>query len=103
MRLILVEHARARGRLKRGAGADHTTLSESHLAGPVPDERLLAVHEALDALAAEDPEKADIVKLRFFAGMRHDEIAALLGVNEKTVRRRWEVAKVWLYQHIHRA
>jgi RNA polymerase sigma factor (TIGR02999 family) len=103
MRRILVEHARARARLKRGGEADHTTLSESHLAGPVPDDRLLAVHEALDALAAEDREKADIVKLRFFAGMGHHEIAALLGVNEKTVRRHWEVAKVWLYQHIHQS
>jgi len=58
------------------------------------------VHEALDALAVEDPEKAQIVKLRFFAGLNHEEIAALLGVNERTIRRHWEVAKVRLFQSI---
>jgi DNA-directed RNA polymerase specialized sigma24 family protein len=54
----------------------------------------------LDRLEAEDELKAQIVKLRFFSGMNHDEIAALLGLNEKTVRRHWSLAKVWLYQQI---
>lgn len=65
-----------------------------------PDERLLEVHEALDSLEAEDALKARIVKLRFFSGMSHYETAALLEMNEKTVRRHWEVAKVWLYKAI---
>ncbi len=64
------------------------------------DEKLLQVHEVLDELEAEDPLKAKIVKLRFFAGLRHDEIAALLELNEKTVRRHWELAKVRLYRAI---
>ena len=70
------------------------------LPAPVNDDRLLDIHEALDQLEAEDEIKARIVKLRFFSGMNHDEIAALLGVNEKTVRRHWELAKVWLYRAI---
>jgi DNA-directed RNA polymerase specialized sigma24 family protein len=68
------------------------------LPAPVNDERLLGIHEVLDELEAEDEIKARIVKLRFFSGMGHDEIAALLGVNEKTVRRHWALAKVWLYR-----
>jgi len=100
MRRILVENARRKLRLKRGGGADRVELHESAIEAPMEDEKILQVNEALDALAAEDPEKAEIVKLRFFAGLNHHEIAALLGVNEKTVRRHWEVAKVRLFQNI---
>ena len=100
MRRILVESARRKLRLKRGGGSEKIELHESALEAPVEDEKVIQVHEALDALAAEDPQKAEIVKLRFFAGLNHHEIAALLGVNEKTVRRHWEVAKVRLFQSI---
>jgi len=100
MRRILVESARRKLRLKRGGGQERIELDESALEAPLEDERILQVHEALGALAAEDPQKAEIVKLRFFAGLGHEEIAALLGVNEKTVRRHWEVAKVRLFQSI---
>jgi RNA polymerase sigma factor (sigma-70 family) len=58
------------------------------------------VHDALDQLAAEDPLEAEIVKLRFFSGLKHDETARLLGVSEKTVRRYWTHAKAWLYARI---
>ena len=64
------------------------------------DEKLLQVHEVLDALALEDAQKARIVKLRFFAGFTNDEIAAMLEVNEKTVRREWMMAKAWLFTAI---
>jgi RNA polymerase sigma factor (TIGR02999 family) len=100
MRRILVENARRKLRLKRGGGRERVELEQSAIAAPAEDEKLLQVHEALDALAAEDPQKARIVKLRFFAGLSHEEIAALLGLNEKTVRRHWEVAKVRLFQSI---
>jgi RNA polymerase sigma factor (TIGR02999 family) len=100
MRRILVENARRKLRLKRGGGGERVELHESVIEAPAEDEKVIQVHEALDALAAEDPQKAEIVKLRFFAGLGHEEIAALLGVNEKTVRRHWEVAKVWLFQNI---
>jgi RNA polymerase sigma factor (TIGR02999 family) len=100
MRRILVENARRKMRLKRGGGRERVELEESAIAAPAEDEKLLQVHEALDVLAAEDPQKAQIVKLRFFAGLGYEEIAALLGVNEKTVRRHWEVAKIRLFQNI---
>src|SRR5262249_17534646 len=103
MRRILVENARRKLRLKHGGGNEHTELHESAIEAPVEDEKILQVNEALDALATEDPQKAQIVKLRFFAGLNHDEIAALLGVNEKTVRRHWEVAKVRLFRSIRAA
>ena len=100
MRRILVENARRKLRLKRGGGNERIELHESAIEAPVDDEKILQVNEALDALTSEDPQKAEIVKLRFFAGLNHHEIAALLGVNEKTVRRHWEVAKVRLFQNI---
>jgi RNA polymerase sigma factor (TIGR02999 family) len=100
MRRILVESARRKLRLKRGGGGERVELHESAIEAPAGDEKILQVHEALEVLSVEDPEKAQIVKLRFFVGLRHVEIAALLGVNEKTVRRHWEVAKVRLFQSI---
>jgi len=100
MRRILVESARRKLRLKRGGGQERVEWQESAIQAPAEEEKLLQVHEALNALAAEDPQKAEIVKLRFFVGLDHEEIAALLGVNEKTVRRHWEVAKLRLFQNI---
>src|SRR5262249_60252201 len=97
---IVVEGARRKQRLKRGGGYERVELEESAIQAPVEDEKIIQVHEALDKLAAEDPQKAEIVKLRFFVGLNHEEIAALLGVNERTVRRQWEVAKVRLFQRI---
>jgi RNA polymerase sigma factor (TIGR02999 family) len=99
MRRILVENARRKLRLKRGGGQDFVELDAS-IEAPADDEKILQVHEALDALAASDPQKAQIVKLRFFSGLSYDEIAGLMGVNEKTVRRHWEVAKVQLFEII---
>ena len=98
MRRILVEAARRRFAEKRGEGKAAVPLSGIDLSAPTADERLLGVHEVLDQLAKVDEMKADIVKLRFFSGMKHDEIAALLEVSETTVRRHWTVAKVWLYE-----
>ena len=99
MRRILVEKARRKLRLKRGGGAERVEL-DSAIPTPSEDEKVVEVSEALELLAREDPQKAEIVKLRFFVGLNNDEIAALLGVNEKTVRRHWEVAKVRLFQSI---
>ena len=101
MRRILVERARRRQRLKRGAGAEHLAFDEDALAAPIDDARILQVHEALERLATEDPLKVEIVNMKFFVGLANNEIAALLEVNEKTVRRHWEVAKVRLFQEIH--
>ena len=100
MRRILVDRARQKLALKRGAGAERVDLEFAELAAPEGDDKLLQVHEALDALAAEDALEAQVVKLRFFVGMTNDEVAEALGVNEKTVRRYWNHAKVWLYERI---
>lgn len=100
MRRILVEAARHRTAAKRGGGEEHLPVHELEIASYLADERLLEVHEVLDRLEAEDPVKAQIVKLRFFSGLSHEEIASLLEVNEKTVRRQWTLAKVWLYRAI---
>jgi len=101
MRRILVENARRRAAAKRGGGNAMTALDEEVHGLPNPaDDKLVQVHEVLDELEAEDPLKARIVKLRFFAGLGHDEIAALLELNERTIRRHWELAKVWIYRAI---
>jgi RNA polymerase sigma factor (TIGR02999 family) len=100
MRRILVENARRKLRPKHGGNQERVELNESVIELAAEDEKVLQVHEALDSLATEDPQKAQVVKLRFFIGLNNDEIAALLGVNEKTVRRHWEVAKVKLFQSI---
>ena len=98
MRRILVEAARRRIAEKRGGGARNETLDENVIISGISDQRLLGIHEALDLLEQEDEMNARIVKLRFFAGLNHGEIAEILGVNEKTVRRHWAVAKLWLYR-----
>lgn len=98
MRRILIEAARRRLADKRGAGVEAVLLDGLNLQSKTPDQRLLDIHEVLDELEKEDETKARIVKLRFFSGMNHNEIAALLEVSEKTVRRHWALAKVWLYR-----
>jgi RNA polymerase sigma factor (sigma-70 family) len=70
------------------------------LAAPESDERLLAVHEALDELGREQSEKAEIVKLRFFVGMSDREVAEALGLSERTVERYWAYSKAWLLRRL---
>lgn len=100
MRRILVDSARRNRQLKRGGERERVDFCESMIVAPGEDEKLLLVNEALDTLAREDPVKAEIVKLRYFVGLSHSEIAQALNVNEKTVRRHWEVAKIKLYELI---
>jgi RNA polymerase sigma factor (TIGR02999 family) len=100
MRHILVDSARRRSQLKRGGDLERVELFEDAITAPFQDEKLLMVNEALETLAGEAPLKAEIVKLRCFVGLNHQEIADALGVNEKTVRRHWEVARVRLFQLI---
>jgi RNA polymerase sigma factor (TIGR02999 family) len=100
MRRILVEAARRRTAAKRGSGQKDTMFNDEEHNLPVPDERILEIHEVLDELEREDELKARIVKLRFFVGLKHREIAELLEISDKTVRRHWEGAKLWLYQAI---
>jgi RNA polymerase sigma factor (TIGR02999 family) len=100
MRRILIEHARKKQSLKRGGDQVRTTLDESHLAFEVPSDEVLAVDEALRKLEKEDHATAEIVKLRYFAGLTVSETAAALGTSESTVKRAWRYARVWLYREI---
>jgi RNA polymerase sigma factor (TIGR02999 family) len=98
MRRILVDRARRRRSRKHGANLERVDLDAVELPSPADDALVLEVHEALEALTAEDPQKALVVKLRFFVGLDNAEVAALLGVSEKTVRRHWAFAKAWLFR-----
>ena len=100
MRRILVDSARRHGQLKRGGGQERVEWNETRIAAPEKDDKLLQVNEALDALAREDPMKAEVVKMRYFIGLKHQEIADALGVSEPTVRRHWAVARVRLFELI---
>jgi RNA polymerase sigma-70 factor, ECF subfamily len=100
MRRILVDHARARGTAKRGSGVSALPLSDAEI---VPGESLgevVVIHDALEALAAVDRCQSEIVELRFFGGMTHEEIASYLGISLATVERRWRLARAWLYRRL---
>ena len=105
MRRILVEHARARGRVKRGGGAARAAgfrLDALEAAQPGTDAvDWIALDEALEELASRDPRRHRVVMLRFFAGLSEPEVAQLLGVQERTVRRDWASARVWLYSRLY--
>lgn len=101
MRRILVDRAREKASLKRGEGKPKLTLDEIDVADVSEDERVLMVDEALQLLQVEHPESARLITLKFFGGLTESEIAASEGVAERTVRRRWEFAKVRLYHLIH--
>ena len=103
MRHILVDNARRKQRAKHGGNMQRLDVDEVEIAAEPDDEKLLLVHEALDKLAAEDPAKAEVVKLHYFVGLTHAETAQVLNISEKTVRRHWNFARVWLYQAIEAA
>jgi RNA polymerase sigma factor (TIGR02999 family) len=100
MRRILLERARKKARIRHGGGLERVDLDHVTVATQDSDEVILAVHEALEKLAAESPQKAEIVKLRYFGGLEHAEIAEVLGVAEPTVRRHWTYARSWLYAEL---
>lgn len=100
MRRILVDHARRRGRRKHGGGVWRLVLADTPDLAAQRDVDLVALDEALSELAQVDAELAKIVVLRFFGGLEHDEVAVVLGVSNPTVRRRWRVAKAWLYRRL---
>ncbi|HOX60286.1 MAG TPA: sigma-70 family RNA polymerase sigma factor [Verrucomicrobiota bacterium] len=100
MRRILIDNARRKHALRHGGGQARVDLEDADIAAPASDDQLLAVHEALDKLAAEDPAKAELVKLRFFVGLSVEEAAEMLGVSVPTVKRHWAYAKAWLYRQM---
>jgi len=102
MRRILIDRARQKLSLKRGAGAARVNLEDLEVASAADDDTLLAVDEALTKLAGEDPDSAEFIKLRFFAGMTNDEAAQAFGIPERTARRHWSFARAWLFREIQR-
>ena len=102
MRRILVDFARERQYAKRGGGSVHVPLSPHDDQLPVPEAGpdLVALDDALSALATIDERKSQVVELRFFGGLSNDDIAEALGVSAKTVTREWQVAKVWLLREL---
>jgi RNA polymerase sigma factor (TIGR02999 family) len=100
MRHILVDNAR-RKRAERHGGA-RQRVAMPQIANPVTgnEDQILAVHEALEKFAAQDPQKAELVKLRYFVGMNHEEAAEVLGISVPTAKRHWAYARAWLAQAI---
>ncbi len=102
MQRILVDRARQKARVRHGGALERVDLEHVTLATEDSDDTVLAVHEALEKLALDSPQKAEIVKLRYFTGLEHAEIAQVLGVSEPTVRRHWAYARSWLYAELKR-
>jgi RNA polymerase sigma factor (TIGR02999 family) len=100
MRRILVDQARRKRALRHGGGQERVDILKIDLASPEADTQLLAVHEALDKLAAHHKVKAEVVKLRYFVGMTFEQTAEVLGVSEATAKNYWAWARVWLYREI---
>lgn len=100
MRRVLVDHARARVALKRGGGVTHVTVSEANAISEDRTQDVLRVDAALARLALEDPQAERIVEMRFFAGMTEREIADVLGVSDRWVRKQWAFARAWLRRDI---
>jgi RNA polymerase sigma-70 factor (ECF subfamily) len=99
MRRILVDHAR-RQNVKRGAGLPHVSLEEVAVVGGDRTADLVALDDALNALARLDPRKVQIIEMRFFGGLSVEETAEVLKVSPATVRRDWSIAKLWLYREL---
>jgi RNA polymerase sigma factor (TIGR02999 family) len=100
MRRILIERARRNHRLRHGGNHQRVPLDDAMQPSSQYDTEMIAVNDLLDELACEDPEAADVVKLRYFAGFTLEEVADLLQVSASTVKRRWIFARAWLFRRL---
>jgi len=100
MRRILIENARRKSAQRHGGGQQRVDIEEVDIASPTGDDQLLAVNDAVEKLAAIDPAKAELVKLRYFVGMTVPEAAEVLGISEPTAKRHWAYARAWLYREM---
>jgi RNA polymerase sigma factor (TIGR02999 family) len=103
MRHILIDTARRKQRLKRGGEWKRLDLDEVQVATEAPPDELLAVDEALTEFAQQDPAKAELVRLRFYAGLSLTQAAEILGLSVATAKRSWAFSRAWLYRHLTRA
>ena len=97
MRRILIARARRKQTQRRGARAEHLDVDELEIASPAPDDQLLALNDALDRFAGLEPQQAELVKLRYFVGLKTEEAAEVLGVSKATATRWWAYARAWLF------
>jgi len=100
MRRILIERARSKAAIKRGAGWERVNLEKIDVAADANSDTLLFVNEALEKLEREDPKAAELVKLRFFGGLTLEESGEVLGFSERTAKRCWAFARAWLFQEM---
>jgi RNA polymerase sigma factor (TIGR02999 family) len=100
MRRILIDRARRKRAEKRGGGAEHVDLDSVDIAINSSDTALLRIDEALEKLAQEDPPSAELVRLRFFVGLKNGEAAGVLNISERTAKRYWTFARAWLYDEL---
>ena len=101
MRRILVSYARSNRAQKRGGGAARIELDEAAILSPEQSKEIVDLHEALERLGTLDSRKAQVVELKYFAGLNHDEIAEVMKISAVTVRRDWVFAKAWLHKELH--
>lgn len=102
MRRILIARARRKQTQRRGAGAAHLDFDELEIASSAPDDQLLALNDALDRFAALEPQQAELVKLRYFVGLKIEEAAEILRISKATAKRWWAYARPWLFHEIQR-
>ena len=103
MRRILIDRARRKRARRHGGGQEHADVDEVEIAAPQLEEEMLDVDEALEKFAREEPLKAELVKLRYFAGLTIEETAQVLGLSPATAKRHWTFARAWLYAEVQRA
>lgn len=100
MRRILIDNARRKASRKHGGDQARVDFAELELAETTPDEKLLLINEALGELEREHPERARVVMLKFFGGLKNKEVAEMMGLGERTVDRHWLLARNWLFRRL---
>jgi len=100
MRRLLIARARRKSRQRHGSNAVHLDVDALEIASPEPEEQLLALNEALDRFAVLEPQQSELIKLRYFVGLKIEEAAEILGISVATAKRWWAYARAWLFHEI---
>ena len=102
MRRILIDRARSKRAVRHGGALERVDVEDVEIAAPAEESELLDVNDALDEFARHQPQKAELVKLRYFAGLPLEEAADVLGISKATADRHWAIARIWLFREINR-